>query len=119
MRKATNRKTNEHKQTQLIYMTKEQQRDELHRAIWQIANDLRGALDGWDFKSYVLGFLFHRFISENLTTYLNREEHRASNAGFDYAQLSDAEAEFGPCGHDKRKGFLHAPFRFVCERLPK
>lgn len=41
-------------------MTKEQERDELHRAIWQIANDLRGAVDGWDFKSYVLGFLFYR-----------------------------------------------------------
>ena len=45
-------------------MTKEQQRDELHRTIWQIANDLRGSVDGWDFKAYVLGMLFYRFISE-------------------------------------------------------
>ena len=90
-------------------MTKEQQRDELHRAIWQIANDLRGAVDGWDFKSYVLGFLFHRFISENLTTYLNKEEHRAGNAEFDYAQLSDAEAEFGRTDTVKEKGFYMLP----------
>ena len=90
-------------------MTKEQQRDELHRAIWQIANDLRGAVDGWDFKSYVLGFLFHRFISENLTTYLNKEEHRAGHAEFDYAQLSDAEAEFGRTDTVKEKGFYMLP----------
>ncbi|HNW99703.1 MAG TPA: type I restriction-modification system subunit M [Bacteroidales bacterium] len=90
-------------------MTKEQQRDELHRAIWQIANDLRGAVDGWDFKSYVLGFLFHRFISENLTTFLNREEHRAGNKDFDYAQLPDAEAEFGRADTVKEKGFYMLP----------
>jgi len=90
-------------------MTKEQQRDELHRAIWQIANDLRGAVDGWDFKSYVLGFLFHRFISENLITYLNKEEHRAGNADFDYAKLSDVDAEFGRSETVKDKGFYMLP----------
>lgn len=47
--------------------TKEAQRAELHKTIWRIANDLRGSVDGWDFKSYVLGMLFYRFISENLT----------------------------------------------------
>jgi type I restriction enzyme M protein len=52
-------------------MSKEQERDELHRAIWQIANDLRGSVDGWDFKSYVLGMLFYRFISDNLAYRLN------------------------------------------------
>ena len=52
-------------------MTKEQQRAELHKTIWRIANDLRGSVDGWDFKGYVLGMLFYRFISENLTQYLN------------------------------------------------
>jgi type I restriction enzyme M protein len=76
-------------------MSKEQERDELHRTIWQIANDLRGSVDGWDFKSYVLGILFYRFISENLTEYLNREERRAGNAGFDYPRLPDEEAEYG------------------------
>ena len=50
-------------------MTKEQERAELHRVIWQIANDLRGSVDGWDFKSYVLGILFYRYISENITAY--------------------------------------------------
>ena len=53
-------------------MTKEQERAELHRVIWQIANDLRGSVDGWDFKSYVLGILFYRFVSENITAYINK-----------------------------------------------
>ena len=66
-------------------------------------------MDGWDFKSYVLGFLFHRFISENLTAYLNREEHRAGNTDFDYAQLPDAEAEFGRTDTVKEKGFYILP----------
>ncbi|MEZ7884976.1 MAG: type I restriction-modification system subunit M N-terminal domain-containing protein, partial [Bacteroidales bacterium] len=76
-------------------MTKEQERDELHRTIWQIANDLRGSVDGWDFKSYVLGMLFYRFISENLTSYLNNEEKKAGNIEFDYSKIKDSEAEFG------------------------
>ena len=69
-------------------MTKEQEREELHKAIWQIANDLRGTVDGWDFKAYVLGMLFYRFISENLTMFLNKEEARDGNTDFDYAELS-------------------------------
>ena len=44
---------------------KEQERTKLHNTIWKIANELRGSVDGWDFKAYVLGFLFYRFISEN------------------------------------------------------
>jgi len=56
---------------------REDQRAELHRAIWRIANDLRGAVDGWEFKTYVLGTLFYRFISENLTNYLNNVEREA------------------------------------------
>ena len=55
-------------------MSREQERAELHRTIWTMANDLRGSVDGWDFKSYVLGMLFYRFISENLTTHVNRFE---------------------------------------------
>ena len=43
-----------------------EERAELHKTIWRIANDLRGSVDGWDFKSYVLGFLLFRYISENL-----------------------------------------------------
>lgn len=90
-------------------MTKEQERDELHRTIWQIANDLRGSVDGWDFKTYVLGMLFYRFISENLTTYINKEEQRAGNPDFDYAQISDTDAEFGRADTVKEKGFYILP----------
>ena len=73
--------------------SKEAQRAELHKTIWRIANDLRGSVDGWDFKTYVLGMLFYRFISENLTAYLNDFEHRAGHASFDYARLADADAQ--------------------------
>ncbi|OJV37927.1 MAG: type I restriction-modification system subunit M [Bacteroidales bacterium 36-12] len=90
-------------------MTKEQERDELHRTIWQIANNLRGSVDGWDFKSYVLGMLFYRFISENLTSYLNREEQRTGHTEFDYAKLSDEDAEFGRADTIKEKGFFILP----------
>ena len=72
---------------------KEQERDELHRAIWAIADELRGAVDGWDFKNYVLGTMFYRYISENLTNYINEGEHEAGNLQFDYAKMSDEEAE--------------------------
>ncbi len=90
-------------------MTKEQERDELHRTIWQIANDLRGSVDGWDFKSYVLGMLFYRFISENLTSFINEGERRAGNPDFDYASISDEEAEFGRSETVKDKGFYILP----------
>lgn len=66
-------------------MSKEQERAELHRTIWAIANDLRGSVDGWDFKNYILGFLFYRFISEDLTSHLNATEAEAGNEGFNYA----------------------------------
>ena len=90
-------------------MTREQERNELHRTIWQIANDLRGSVDGWDFKAYVLGMLFYRFISENLTAYLNRAEHEAGNAEFDYAGISDEMAEFGRAETVREKGFYILP----------
>jgi len=45
---------------------KEQERADLHHTIWNIANDLRGGVDSWDFKQYVLGILFYRYISENM-----------------------------------------------------
>lgn len=89
--------------------TKEAQRAELHKTIWRIANDLRGSVDGWDFKSYVLGMLFYRFISENLTAYLNEQERAAGQPDFDYAALSDAEAEFGREETVKEKGFYILP----------
>ena len=72
---------------------KEQERTELHRTIWSIADDLRGSVDGWDFKQYILGMLFYRYISENLTNYINKGEFETGNTDFDYAKLSDEEAK--------------------------
>lgn len=88
---------------------KEAERAELHRTIWRIANDLRGSVDGWDFKSYVLGMLFYRFISENLCRYLNAQEQAAGAADFDYALLPDAEAEYGREDIVAEKGFWIRP----------
>ncbi|GGZ42596.1 MULTISPECIES: type I restriction-modification system subunit M [Streptomyces rochei group] len=89
--------------------SKEVQRAELHKTIWRIANDLRGSVDGWDFKSYVLGMLFYRFISENLTAYLNKLEREAGDEDFDYTELSDENAEFGRKDTVDEKGFYILP----------
>jgi len=88
---------------------KETERAELHKTIWKIANDMRGSVDGWDFKAYVLGLLFYRFISENLAAYLNEGEHKAGNAEFNYAELSDEDAELGREETVKEKGFYILP----------
>lgn len=88
---------------------KEQERAELHRTIWSIANDLRGSVDGWDFKQYVLGMLFYRYISENMTAYINRGEWEAGNKDFDYAKISDIEAEQAREDLVKTKGFFILP----------
>ncbi len=90
---------------------KEQQRAELHRTIWAIANDLRGSVDGWDFKQYVLGMLFYRYISENLTNYINRGERAAGDPAFDYARLPDGEAELARADLVQEKGFFILPSR--------
>lgn len=100
---------------------REQERAELHRTIWSIANDLRGSVDGWDFKQYVLGMLFYRYISENLTNYINQGEREAGNTDFDYAQLSDAEAEQIREDMIQTKGFFILPselFENVRKRAP-
>ncbi len=89
--------------------TKEAQRAELHKTIWRIANDLRGSVDGWDFKSYVLGMLFYRFVSENLAVYINTGERKAGDPDFDYATLADSEAEFGRKETVSEKGFYILP----------
>src|SRR5699024_4871216 len=100
------------------------QRAELHKTIWRVANDLRGSVDGWDFKSYVLGMLFYRFISENLTAYINKGEHAAGDASFNYADLSDEDAEFGREETVAEKGFcslsskLSATFRGAAAGSP-
>lgn len=102
--------------------TKESQRAELHKTIWRIANDLRGSVDGWDFKSYVLGMLFYRFISENLTAYINKGEHEAGETDFNYAHLPDAQAEFGRKETVSEKGFYVLPselFQNVRRRAAK
>lgn len=88
---------------------KEQEREELHKAIWNIANGLRGSVDGWDFKQYVLGFMFYRYISENIANYINHDEHEAGNPDFDYAKLSDEEAEEARADMVKTKGFFILP----------
>lgn len=94
------------------------ERAELHKTIWRIANDLRGSVDGWDFKSYVLGFLFYRFISENLTDYLNEKERQGILAAggsqeeadsFDFASLTNEEAEDGRAATVADKGFYIRP----------
>lgn len=65
-------------------MTSTAQRQELQNKIWKIANDVRGSVDGWDFKQFVLGTLFYRFISENFTKYIE-----GGDASVDYASFSD------------------------------
>ena len=87
---------------------KEQERDELHRAIWAIADELRGAVDGWDFKNYVLGTMFYRYISENITDYINTGEIEAGNSDFDYSMMNDTEAEEARQSLVEEKGF------FIC-----
>ena len=102
--------------------TKEAQRAELHKTIWRIANDLRGSVDGWDFKAYVLGMLFYRFISENLTAYINQGEHEAGNFDYDYIEESDHRASGILEGVVEEKGFFIFPselFANVRERASR
>lgn len=98
----------------MIDMKKEQEREELHRAIWAIADELRGAVDGWDFKNYVLGTMFYRYISENLTAYINEGEIEAGNTDFNYAKLSDEEAEEACADLVQEKGFFILPSELFC-----
>ena len=86
------------------------QRAELHRKIWAIADNVRGAVDGWDFKQYILGILFYRFISENITEFFNAAEREAGDLNFNYAEISDEEAEkdFRP-NTVEDKGFFILP----------
>lgn len=93
----------------MVDTKKEQERDELHRAIWAIADELRGAVDGCDFKNYVLGTMFYRYISENLTSYINNGEIEAGNTDFDFAQMSDEDAEEAREGLAEEKGFFILP----------
>lgn len=101
---------------------KEQERAELHKAIWNIANSLRGSVDGWDFKQYVLGMLFYRYISENLTNYINAGEIKSGHKDFDYAKMTDDKANQAKQGLIEEKGFFILPselFINVCEKANK
>lgn len=105
----------------MIDNKKEQERAELHRTIWSIANDLRGSVDGWDFKNYVLGALFYRYISENLCAYVNRIERDSGNDNFNYADMSDEDAETAREHLVQVKGFFLLPselFANVLKRAP-
>lgn len=85
--------------------SKEKERAELHKTIWNIANDLRGSIDGWEFKNYVLGFLFYRFLSENITNHINEHEGES----FDYALLTDEEADIAKESLIDTKGIFIYP----------
>ena len=88
---------------------KEQERAALHSAIWSIADDLRGAVMGWDFKAYVLGAMFYRYISENITRCANINEWATGDMDFSYAELSDEVAAKGRSDLIHTKGFYVAP----------
>lgn len=90
-------------------MPNNREREELHKAIWSIADDLRGSVDGWDFKQYILGIMFYRYISENITNYINDGERKAGDTSFDYAKLKDSEAEPERANLVKEKGFFILP----------
>ena len=98
---------------------REKEREEVHRAIWAIADELRGAVDGWDFKNYVLGTMFYRYISENLTAYINAGQHEAGDTSFDYTQLSDEAAMEARDDLVQEKGFFILPSELFCNVLVK
>ena len=93
---------------------KEQERAELHKTIWKIANELRGSVDGWDFKQYVLGLLFYRFISENIENYVDDNQRKAGITDFQYRNISDEEALLGKSQILDEKGFFILPSELFC-----
>lgn len=95
------------------------EREELHKAIWSIADDLRGSVDGWDFKQYILGIMFYRYISENITNYINDGERKAGDISFDYAKIEDSEAEKIRDEMVKVKGFFILPSELFCNVCKK
>lgn len=96
-----------------------EEREELHKAIWSIADDLRGSVDGWDFKQYILGIMFYRYISENITNYINEGERKAGETSFDYAKLTDSEADTERKNLVKEKGFFILPSELFCNVCKK
>ena len=94
--------------------TSTQQKQELFKTIWSIANELRGSVDGWDFKQYVLGMLFYRYISENITNYINRLQAEAGVHDFDYARFNDTDAASVKEDIVREKGFFILPSQLFC-----
>lgn len=92
-----------------VTSNRETQRAELHKAIWGIADSVRGAVDGWDFKAYILCFLFYRFISEDLAEYIDAGEREAGNSEFSYVEMADEEAEVARDGITEEKGYFILP----------
>ena len=86
-----------------------QERAELHKTIWKIANDLRGSVDGWEFKAYVLGSIFYRFISENICDYFNQRMHDLGYTDFNYVDMPDDQALGGKNDAVQTKGFFMLP----------
>ena len=93
---------------------KEKEREELHKTIWKIANELRGSVDGWDLKQYVLGLLFYRFISENIESYVNDNQRKAGIKDFKYRDITDEEALLGKTQILEEKGFFILPSELFC-----
>lgn len=93
---------------------KELEREELHKTIWKIANELRGSVDGWDFKQYVLGLLFYRFISENIEHYVNENQRKAGIENFQYRNISDEQALMGKSQILEEKGLFILPSELFC-----
>ena len=100
-------------------MATRSEKEELFKTIWSIADDLRGAVDGWNFKAYVLGAIFYRYISENITSYINKLQHDDGDEGFDYATMSDEDAEYGREQLVDEKGFFIKPSQLFCNVVAK
>lgn len=94
--------------------TSTQQKQELFKTIWATAEDLRNSVDGWDFKQYVLGMLFYRFISENIASYIDNLQREAGSEDFDYASFPDEEAENARTMIVEEKGFFILPSELFC-----
>lgn len=110
-------KSKQIKEVTMVDNKKEQEREELHKTIWGIADELRGSVDGWDFKQYVLGMMFYRYISENITNYINKLQWEYDNTEFQYAELADEEAEQSRQAMIDEKGFFILPSQLFCNVL--
>ena len=93
---------------------RESESESIRKEIWKIADELRGAVDGWDFKSYVLGAMFYRYISENICDYINNSERSAGDERFDYKTISDTDAQDYKEDCISEKGFFILPSELFC-----